>query len=398
MKKILCLLLCIAMMCLLLAACGNKSVGEYLEKYEEEELWKPEVKPVIELDMYIITGDATTENAIKTVERSISSYIEDKYSTVLDLHYVTADQYESVVKNAIDLDTEDRADIVLINSPELYKDVKDSLVDLSSYLKSSTYGTLKTRIAKSLLNAATDENGKLYCVPNNHVVGQYEYIIIDKDAAQYVNYSENKIAQIKDINSPEAQALCAAIDSTGVFDSADCVKTVMGMYEDAAVYESQGYYCNVSSVPTVDEEEVFQSAFAIVKDPSDGVAPAADEDNVVTYTDYYNRAMEVIYAFNTDVTLRNRLQYGNKGTNYTEVEKTLEDGSVVTYAEPFNTGSGVYHMDLIHTGDVFIAYYSESLSWSPENAVNGKRQNDNSIVYVAPALLPESGDTENSDS
>ena len=88
--------------------------------------------------------------------------------------------------------------------------------------------------------------------------------------------------------------------------------------------------------------------------------------------------MEIVYALSADVTLKNLLQYGHKGTNY-----TLDSNEVVT---SYTEGAGVYKMNMLYTGNVFNAYYCEEIGWNAAAYNNGVEQNKESVV---PVILPE---------
>lgn len=357
MKKIICLAVCVALMMLTLVGCANDNIGEFLKKYN----YKPSKVEDVTLEMYIVTDAATVSNAMITVNRMLSQYTAAQFHTTLNIHYYTEDQYEAALKSA--LDSEAGADIFLINSVSLYNELAAAgkLANLLNYLEGKTYGTLNTQIATSLLEAARAD-GKLLGIPNNHVVGHYEFLLIDKNASQALNYAPGDVRSFK--TEDDIAELRRDMENNG-YTVADCIKYVDGAYSDIARYEAEGYYCNVVTNPVATVEETFSSAFAI----SAGCAKP-------------DRAMEIIYAINADQTVRNMLQYGVKGTNY-ELD---ENGSVVRV----DSGENVYHMNIFYTGDIFRALYCEDIGWTATEAENGRAQNRDSVAYIAPA---ESGDT-----
>ena len=163
-----------------------------------------------------------------------------------------------------------------------------------------------------------------------------------------------------------------------------------GKNSDIAAYEAEGWVCNIAKKPTVTREEAFKSSFAIVKDSSDTGAfklngspvtpPAAGEEFPKTpdYIERYYRAMEVIYALNTDTYFRNLLQYGVSTVNYRLVDATAPDSKkyVVRYTE----GSNVYNMELLYTGDVFNAFFCEELGWTEVVKQSVALQNEDSVL------------------
>ena len=224
------------------------------------------------------------------------------------------------------------------------------------------YGKLNTIVAESLLDVAKSE-GSFYVVPNNHVVGYYEYLLIDKATARdALNYSNTELLSY---TTYEQTAELRAKMAENGYDPDSCVKIVTGKYEDRALYTQAGYYCNIINCPQATEEEVYSSAFAI------GAG-----------CEYPERAMEIIYAINTDEELRNTLQYGIKGTNY-----NLDgNGNVVRVSDAENT----YRMNPLYTGNLFLLYYCNEIGWTKDVADNGRLQNDASVPYTG----PESSDEE----
>lgn len=386
MKRILSLLLCLLITCSVFSGCSESNLDQFrddLDEYKNVEL--PRDREEVTLDFYIIYEDGTTENAMETVQSYINSHLSS-YKTVLDMHYLTAAEYEAEVKAAASAEGEDRADIVLVVGKAMFDSFYNDnlLADITTYYSSNTYGLLNTIISSTLLKSAlvsvpSFEGNQQYnslryfTVPNNHVIGEYEYILIDKDAARYYNYSNRDLAAMVTYESTLElrEKLGERAD--------ECVKQVTGTYDDKAVYESQGFLCNVAAYPIGDAEEAFKSSFAIVRHPLDTRYKEAEDkisiESQKTYNAHYDRCMEIIYALNTDVVFRNLLQYGHLGTNYSFDEET---NTVTKYAE----GAGVYNMNLLYTGDVFKAYYCSELGWTKEADNNGINQNKEAVLPV----------------
>ena len=142
-----------------------------------------------------------------------------------------------------------------------------------------------------------------------------------------------------------------------------------GKYETKVELEAQGMSCVILEKPQVTKADAYASAFAITTD--------CDEEN-------YERAMEIIYEINTNVHFRNLLQYGVKNTNY-----TIDDNNFITFIE----GDSSYKMNLLYTGDLFIAYYVDGV-YTPDTKKNGEKQNLEAS-YVPPVMedTSEGGET-----
>ena len=218
------------------------------------------------------------------------------------------------------------------------------------------------------------ENGveKMYCIPNNHIVGSYEYIVINKNLAKAEFYAESDLLAMTswDMTEELRTKVQDNSDGTGVdykdFDPATAsvvTRVVNAPYEAKAVLESYGNIVNISEYPYADDDEVFSSAFAVLK----GTPLKVGSENVlVDYNVYAERAMQVIYEINTNPIVRNLLQYGVENVNYT----IDENGLVKPSAEKR------YDMNLLYTGDIFMALYNEN--WTKEDADYGKLQNEHS--------------------
>ena len=346
MKKFLSLLLCLVFAVTMLASCSEDAIGDY-----EYPNFVPKETPAITLDFYIVVGEGTSELAKDTVERMLSQYTETKYKTSLVLHYIEEADYKTKLLAGIN---EGEADIVLINSVELMKELVagNKLLDLTAYYDGDTYGRLNTMITKTLIEASKID-GKIYSVPNDHVIGEYTYLIINEEVATNgYNFSPASLKACKSLDDETMLRLKSDIEADGKVFS-DYVKLVNGDYSDKAVYEAEGYICNVSSYPQVTEEEAFAASFAIV--------------NGIQYSD---RAMEILYLLNSDEYFRNLLHYGVEGANYVKDS----DGNIV----PLLDEDGCYNMNALHTGSVFLLYNSES--WTKEMNDVGRAQNKESVV------------------
>jgi hypothetical protein len=234
-------------------------------------------------------------------------------------------------------------------------------------------------------SAVTEEvNGEMipvhYVIPNNHVVGSYEYIMVNQNVAQIgLGYSTEKITSMTSLENEHLVQLKADLVTyrdvliEKGFNPDECIVHIPSAdYSAREEYIAAGYICNVASVPTVDAEEAHRSSFAIVK--------KADDDGSGAYDAHYTRCMEIIYAINSDVELRNLLQYGVENTHYYSAKD--EDGYIINL-NPVNKDENpksVYEMDLLYTGPIFSAYYSEVYGWNASVAAAGKLQNADSVL------------------
>ena len=380
-----------------LVSCEEDILGELADELSKV-IGFDNTKPLekVTLDMYIITDESTTDNAKKTVNDKINQYLKDrknkKFDTKLNIHYLTEDEYTAGIAGK-------NNGIVLING----KSTLDWLVSEnrvanleSKYLihedNTFKFAKLNATIGKNLLDVARQEitvadgtETALYFVPNNHVIGSYDYIIIDKSVAGTLLYSAEAISEITSIeqisSTSELYSKFTEAQSKGYLEGvnwADAVQVKTGEpYYKAAEHVADGYYCNVMRAPAITEEEAAKAGFAILKDPivndTQAYYEGPAEENV-KYRTYVQSALEIICAINTESELRNLLQYGIEYTNYYVVNDTVVHKT--NNAEV--SEDSVYKMNLEYTGDVFIAKYCEDAGWYKWNAQlkeSGKKQN-----------------------
>ena len=368
-KKLLSLLLCLSVVCCVLVSCEDE-IGEEIKNGT---LTLPD-NSIAEatIDFYMITDETTSENAIATMSQYFNTLTKSLYNTNVVFHFYTADEYESNMKTAVDNGT---ADIVLINSTALMKEFMDAqkLADISEYINGA-YITLNSQINEALFQASMID-GKYYSVPNNRVVGMYQYLIIDKGIAKYYGYVDPQYH-----SSYEAtEGLRNALTADGK-NPDDYVKLVYGKYEDRFTYQNDFYWsvvvnpnaCGIDyDAATADQttEEVFASAWAI----------PANCGNVA-------RAMEIIYAVNTNETLRNYLQYGVEIINYTlnDIELTDEEAALPDICSEIVVRTigedSTYIMNIEYTGNVFLAYVCQDLGHNAYTWRYGQLQNEDAFV------------------
>ena len=433
MKKLLSLILCIVFVCLALVSCAEDVIGEYLPNYNTGSVNDDEIE---KLNFYIITGDGTSADAKITVPQNINSYIKEKYKIMLNVVYCTEADYYSTLTEAMNkTDEASRPDVILINSKSLFDELysDNSLVSLNTFFNHRDFRSLNTIVDDVLLSASsiidpTTSVSTYYTVPNNHVVGEYKYIVIDKAMARdTLHFSNAEIAKMtNDASLAELiEAIGSYYDSTQSSSSltkeeyvAQYVKVVNGKYEDKRLLEygvksaneitsdsKEKNFVNVNSYPNATKDEAFLSAFAIVKHLND-TGVYTEEEEAILYN-HYTKCMRIIYALNTDAKLKNLLQYGYENTNYKFVRN--EKHEATDYVTLIKSEQVTYEMNPIYTGNLFISYYCDELGWNEEIYSNILRQNAdaktqeykvseelNNIENYLLGLLPEDGSVNSS--
>lgn len=235
MKKILSLILCLLMIVPMLASCSSDE--------GEEQTVKTSARNAVTLGMYVITEEETTPDAAQAVEDAINAIIKSRYTTKVDIVFLTEDEYYQTVEarleamketGALPVETEavtgdeEAEDTVIadetfvneygvteIKYPSLGASQIDILMltDFSKYVKYVDNGWLY-----SLTNALSNEGRKLgdyiypsildsakvrgavYAIPNNRPIGdECEYMIIDKELAKEFGLKADKVSGIADL-------------------------------------------------------------------------------------------------------------------------------------------------------------------------------------------------------
>ena len=198
MKKIISLLLCAVMCCIMLVGCVDDEIGSDLEEYEQYR--KGEDRSAIVLDFYIVS-ETTDASAKETVTREINAYLSSLYKTTLDIHFITPDEYKNTVNTDSAAAGDARADIVLVTDKAMFDELYGAkkLVALDRYFQSKDFGRLNSpeMIATALLDASVADDGNKYVVPNNRVAGEYGYYLVNKDVARYFCISELDFKQMR---------------------------------------------------------------------------------------------------------------------------------------------------------------------------------------------------------
>ena len=362
MKKFLAIFLCVLLSICMLASCGEDEYGKVPDNYPEPK----EDDDNIVVTLYMIYDSESDPAALATVRDRFKERTSVKYGITVELAFVSEEEYETEVLAATKLQRESdkvNVNILLVNSAEIMAELLDTnrLVDLSAYVYENAdrsnkdyvkkYGSLN-EIAGKLIESIRGEDGSFYAMPNNHIIGEYEYLVINEDMAQQkLKYSTETLKSYTSYE--DTKNLRDDIANQGE-NPDDYVTRVYGPYHLKAELEAAGNVCNVISYPTVTADEAYSSAFAIVD--SGDVANA--------------KAMEIIFKLNTDKELRDFLQYGVKGTTY-----FVENDGNIKMAEDKK-----YCINLEYTGNIFIASFCKDIKWTKEIAQSGEAQNAEAVV------------------
>jgi len=396
MKRLIAMLLAVVLLSVALVSCDEYDADFWRDKYPKND----DTVYDVYYDFYIIVEDGTDEPAKVTVNDSINQQIK-KYNTQIKIHYLTASEYEAQLTADLavtpDLSNTEYRDykyggrIVLINNKAMLD--KYNFADLASYIESDKFGDLRPDYASPLLEAAYI-NGALKGIPNNRVFGSYDYIQINRELASVLPgiSPETTLTSITSMDDEHALTLKAKIAEYNTSNDpnepdlveSDVIRLVTDkpyeykLIEEAKKVEGtnrQQWIVNVAEYPVASADEAYASAYGVI--PSANLmgkkknAEGVEVDAVLV--DYIDRAMEIIYALNKvdkDDNLRNTLQYGVKGANY-----TVDSNGFVT---KISDTDREYNMNIEYTGNVFKAHFCGT--WTSDAAKYGLEQNKQSVL------------------
>jgi len=491
-KKIVCLALALLMVLPLLAGCSNKGDIDEINKEAERytttlNVWLiTESELVVKASKVILSGitprkeslnlltdaEKATVAAMSDTEKAawyqvwqisdeINKLTKANYRTQLNLKYFLEKDYYAAVEAAFTTHNEKESagiyetqnmteetilneygipelkypalpdyvvDILFIGNQEKYVQYvnEEWLADMQGHLIDSAI-KLNSYVSSEYLTAAAI-NGLVYAFPNNHGVGEYIYMLADKELMKeykdlsgatlydsdfrgyldyihtkytgtgenekiYPIYTDNESGKIDidyahywsfDVSTDVAKQtpdrfsiFGDAYADTTVLENANlladenymkalankvyyegtdgyvtttwgdkaAIKIVKGSFEKKAEYEEEGYEVLVVQYPQLTDEELYKSMFAIGEDSVNEV-----------------RAAEIIAYLNTDAEVRNLLQYGIEGVNYTlepVYKKNAETGEETDEVDGYyakSTRDNLYLMDLEKTGNTLIAH------------------------------------------
>ncbi len=458
--KIFCLLLAMVMLVGVLAGCSSKKteddVGAVADTEESSRI-------SMTLSLWLPTEEGTTEEAVKQVEEALNKLTTAKYNTAIEFHAIPRSEYWETVKAHMDAITvvieeeeaaeaarrkelkalraqgikieeteteaesveeeetmvndigvtvvkypevgEKQMDIFLVTSYEDYMDLIDK--DLIECLDSELSGAskiLNTYIYPTYFEMA-NENG-LYAIPNNHPVGEFQYLLLNKELVETYDYDIDDLKTLlkaKDfIIDIGNQHLDGVVPLLGEVEAAHMIyfgsdqsewsllaQQIAGLSYYSSLLTPKSIFNNSEYVNTVGlmkqlkslgylgdgmlkEGEKFAAA-VISGDPSvlepyeDDYyinvygRPVMEEEDVFgamfavsAYTKNLSRSMEIITYLNTDPTFRTVLQYGVQGVHWDYEREDSEDTIKILNND--------YQIKLTDTGNVYMTYPGPGIS------------------------------------
>lgn len=471
-KKLSCLLIALAMLAGM-SSCVNNSEGIEIDE---------NTKYNMTLTLWLPTSEDTTEAAITQVENAINKITKANYKTAIDICAVADDEYDEAIRERVleveeaakrtaaeeaerkkaekkakkkgeTLPTEStevstEAEIVTNEDgeeEEIYPAASSDQLDIfcirgydefafyaeNGYLNPiDEHIDASSKLLKSYVYPTFLEWGKIpgdtstYAVPNSHVIGEYTYLLINKEQCDKLYYDPSELATLADCQqfiedvgaTSDITPLLSETWATGMnfwngAGDTDQFSVLASIVSDEDSPTSRRAMGNVFSLKQFNNNIIMMKELKekgyIAADPSkvtefgvgvikcDGSEIAKYEDdyyiNVIArpravtediyqsmfgvsmYTLDVNRSMEILTLINTDPTVRTILQYGVEGKHWQYNTELTEDGE-----QTIKIISDDYKMNLVDTGNVFVTYPGENIPMSYWET--GKQQNIDSII------------------
>lgn len=479
-KKLTSLLLAALLTAGSLVGCSSKAEEEDVATADTEQ----SVRVSMTLTLALPTKSGTTDEAAQKVEAAINRLTQAKFDTAIDLRLIPENEYQAYIDDTLSsintkileeesaaesrrkeikalkaqgvdvsgMDTGDDEETTetveteeetIVNdlgiSIKQYPEVGDTQFDIflvqgydnyNSYIEneyiqqldselSGNSKLLKTYIYPTFLELANVSG--TYAIPNNHPVGQYQYLLVNKELVDTYDYDPDELTTllkctdfIKDIGN---QHLDGVVPLLGEVEPANMTYwgTDQSQWSILASQITNTMSYKLKLVPkSVFSINVFVNTIGAMKELSElgyigdgtikdgekfavGVVvgdasiveqygdeyytyiyskPMMTEEDaygnmlaVSTYSKNLSRAMEIITYINTSTDIRTILQYGIEGENWEYENQDTQDTIRILNND--------YQMDLVTTGNVYMTYPGEGMSMDYWDY--GKQQNIDSI-------------------
>ena len=479
-KKLMCLFLSTAMLLGMLAGCSSNAGNE--EDVEATADTEESSRISMTLSLWLPTNEGTTEEAIELTEAAINKLTQAKYDTAIELHAIPRSEYQAAIDARLDeiaktleereiaaeekrkqakelqaqgIETEAEEETTETVAEEetyvndlgitviKYPEVSDTQMDIflvqgyENYVRyieneqiqqldselSGNSKILKTYIYPTFLTLAKE--GGTYAIPNNHPVGQYDYLLVNKELVDKFDYdgkSLNTLLKCQDfitdmgyLKDNGEEALADVTPLLGEVDPANMKYwSIDGEWSIIATQITNSMSYSTKAAPkSIFSTTVYTNTVTLMKElkeagwVGDGVVdegekfavgivsgdasvaekysddyyvniyakPMMTEEDaygamfaVSSYSKSLSRSMEIITYLNTSSDIRTILQYGVEGVHW---QYNRDNPEVIDIL------SDDYSMNLLETGNVYMTYPGEGIPMSYWDY--GKQQNLDSI-------------------
>ena len=218
-RRLICLALCLMLvLSVCLTGCREKTTEEMMQDIQDQAS-----EDTVTLTMWMVTEQPLTDAVKASVNSAVNRITTSKFNTYMVINFLTEDEYYATISEEI-LQNEDarnefapvkqipsapiiygygdendktdvfkkrypgvaahQVDIVYIAGEEMYKEFIDNgwLTALDTELSGSSK-KINENISATLLKAAK-VNNETFAIPNNKAIGQYTYMLLNKELAE----------------------------------------------------------------------------------------------------------------------------------------------------------------------------------------------------------------------
>ena len=247
---------------------------------------------------------------------------------------------------------------------------EQALVALTPYFNKNEYATLKAKSYEQFFNSVTRADWSkgpdvanppnyVYGMPNNYVLGSYEYLILNKEAVGSVFTQDPSVLventelynQLKKdltslynkgkLNVQKVEAVYNSYEEYAASDDTFAIAKIKGDSAFPQVIANPNFEVIKYTKTAFELSECRESMFCISRATPKGVN---EEDRV-------RRCLDILRLMDNDETFRNTFQYGVKGEHY----QLGRDGTVYP-------SSPDYSMNPKYTGNMFLLYPSDNMT------------------------------------
>lgn len=460
-KKLSCLLIALAMLAGM-SSCGDGSAGIDTSA---------NTKYNMTLTLWLPTSEDTTDEAVEKVEAAINKITKKNYKTAIDITAVPDDKYDEAIKKKV-LEVEEAAKRTAAEEAERKRKEKEAKKkgetlppesteattipetvtgedgsiqeyypsakadqldifcirgydDFAFYAENGYLAPLdesldaSSKLIKSYVYPTFLEWGKIpgdsttYAIPNNHVIGEYTYLLLNKEMCTKLYYDPSELTSLLDCQQFIEDIGATQTGITPLLNSSYAIgMNFWNANEDPDTFSVLGTIISDDANPTSRHNirnvfvlKQFNNTMIMMKELQEKgyVGKNADPDStkfgvgivscqgneIEKYADDYyyhviqrpraetddiyqsmfgvclnsideSRSMEILTLINTDPTVRTILQYGVEGVHWAYEDSDTKDTIKII--------SDDYGMRLNETGNVFMTYPGEGISmdyWKP---------------------------------
>lgn len=402
------------------------TLDEYEElinaKVKEAEYYTNVDKAIKNYNSYVKNQAENSAASLQSSNNSKKKWVKSiqtvAAATIATRSLYTAEQttvYEDGTIETVYPDAASPIDIVMITGRDMYDrfDENGVLISLDNYV-ATTYKKLRQYIYPSFFDELKNITGDIKAIPNNNLLANYKYLVVNKELADKYEFNIDLVKDYNDLSDFLAAVKAGESGIVPFSEKPDALGIFYAFSEDIAIgsyfdpllgydveagtsfttsnlfdipqyrtylstmesFENNGYFGNGTeenwAVKVIVGDASVEATFGL--DEGDYYTkviqnPFIEEDilfrgmmGVSNYSSNPDRAMEIILMINTDSDVKNLLQYGIEGINYS----VNNDGTIVRLNHD-------YMMDNNMTGNVYMGYPEEGVSadaWKYVKATN----------------------------